>query len=156
VKFSLRTRAGLVSGAESLEQSGEHSLYLKEFSFGFAMPLRAHHLQIACEQKKVLEFTCRTHRDMQKLAKFRTSSASAAFRYIGRNRTGCPSELAAKSETLLRRKFASNSIDIKHEIMTASPNIELAKVLHLVVSGKPARCASIYLQLNTKYCQLVQ
>ena len=142
------------SGAKALEQSGEHALYFNELCLGFTMAGNVDHLQITREEKKILEFTGGPHRNMQELAKLCSSPATAPFRNVRWNRTGCTPDLAAKPKAFVCWKLTRNLINMKNKLMAAAPNLELAEVLHFALSFHCANGTRNYLQLNTDNCQL--
>ena len=146
--------AGTCSGSETLEQAGDHFLYLEKFGFDFVVSIDFNHPQIPSQQQKVLKFAGRSHGNIQKLPQLAGSSATAAFGDVRRNRTGRPSDLAAQPKSFVWRKFTGEFVSLERKSVAPAPNVEFTKILHEVASIDKSKPRESYLQLNTNNCQL--
>ena len=146
--------AGKYSGSETLEQAGDHFLYLEKFGFDFIMPIDFNHPKVSGQQQEVLKFASRSHGNIQKLSQLSRSSATAAFRDVRGNRTGRPSDLAAQPKSFVRRKFTGEFVSLEGKSVTPTPNVEFTKILHELASMNKSKPFDNYLQLNTNNCQL--
>jgi hypothetical protein len=111
------------------------------------------HFQVSREQKKILEFTCRSHRDIEELAQFGAPPSAATLRDVCRNRGGRAANLTAKTKSLVRRQLAGEFIGAKSQSMAATPNLQLPEILHGPSPRNRFTHIKSYLQLNTNNCQ---
>jgi hypothetical protein len=142
------------SGPQSLEQGGEHFLDLDEFAFSFLVSADVQHFKITSEQKKILEFARRTHGNMQKLSKLRSTPSSTAFSNVRWYGTGCAAYLTAEAKSFVGRKFAGEPVRLEGQSMTPAPNVKFTKILHGGASPDDTCLLAYYLQLTTNDCQL--
>jgi hypothetical protein len=143
-----------LSGPEPLEQSRDHFLYFEKFEFSFLMPVDFEHSKITGKQKKVFELAGGPHGNIQELSKFTTAPSATTFRNVCGDGTGSAPDLAAKTKSFIRRKFAGDFVRLKCQFMTPAPNLELAEILHDLASLNYFKLLSNYLQLTTNNCQL--
>ena len=137
------------SGFKGLKHPGKHSLDLEEFGFGFPMQGRVDHPQVSCEEQKVLELASRAHRYMQELPQFRAALASTSFRNVRWNGRCCPADLTGDPVPFIQGQLAGDFIDVKNELMAATPHIQFPNVLHGYSLSIDGLCSYIYLKLNT-------
>jgi hypothetical protein len=143
-----------LSGPESLEQSRQHFLYFEKLALGFLVSAGLEHFKIAREQKKILKFAGRPHRNIEELSKLGTTSTAAPFGDVCGDGTGRAPDLAAQTKAFVRRKFAGEFVRLKGQSMTPAPNFQFAEVLHDLTSLSYFHLPSNYLQLTTNDCQL--
>jgi hypothetical protein len=143
-----------LSGPQSLEQGRQHFLDLDEFPFSFLVPADFQHFKVTREQKKILKFTRRTHRNMQILPKFRSAPPAATFSDIGWYGTGGAAYLAAEAKSFVGRQFAGELVRLEGQSMTPAPNFKFTEILHYGASLSCVILPCNYLQLKTNNCQL--
>ncbi|MGB7848192.1 MAG: hypothetical protein WBL63_21455 [Candidatus Acidiferrum sp.] len=148
------SETGTFSRAKTLEQSREHSLDFKQLRFSSVVLGDIHQVQVPDEKEKVLKFAGGSHRNMQELTKFRASFAATPFRNICGNRTGCTPHLAAEPESFVGGQLPGELANLQNELVAATPHLEFSEVLHQTPAYRIYSNFFVYLQLNTKNCEL--
>ena len=81
--------------------------------------------QVTCKFKQILHLGCGAEREVQESMVVTGARPDTALNEVARNRHGCPSKLALKTETLCRWKVRRQSVDIEHHLMGDVEHTEL-------------------------------
>ncbi len=130
--------------ADFADKSGKHQLDLMNPNFERVVLTRRQELKVSREQKKVVQFACRSKGQMQKVSQLHSPRPAAPFRNIGRNGIRRASHLARKSVSLLLGKIESRSVYTEGCRMAFLPNQKFAKILHRLTSFFPAPSVFTY------------
>ena len=111
-------------------QAAEHELQFVDASFQSFVLDRSQKLKILTEQQEIIQFTCRSKGQMQKLPQLDSPGPATSFSNVGGNRVRGASHLAGETVSLMVGKIESRSVNAERHRMTLLPDQKFAKVLH--------------------------
>jgi hypothetical protein len=135
---------------ELSNQSGKHQFQFSDPVFQRFILGRGQELEVATQQKEVIQFAGRSEGKVQKLPQFNSSCPPAAFCYVRGNRIGSAPHLTDQPVSFVFGKGIGRSVDTQDHGMAFLPDRQLAKVLHTSAPFIPPRFnCTHYLRLIT-------
>jgi hypothetical protein len=120
----------VVLAADLSNEASKHELDLMDSSLKLIVLTRCQELKISREQKEIVQFACRTQRDVKILPQLESSGPAAALSNVGGNRERGASHLAGQPLTLGFGERSCNAVNAQCHGMTFLPDQKFAKILH--------------------------
>ena len=134
-----------------LNQAGQHATNFVQRGVERLVLLFREQTKITRQQKKIIEFTGRSRRNIEKLTKLHLAATTATLRDVCRDRSRSSPHLAGNAIPLGVWEGARRHVNAQDERMALLPDPKLLKVLH---RAPRTSNSSVYLQLITNNCQL--
>ena len=135
----------------SLNQAGQHATNFVQRGVERLVLLFCEQAKIARQQKKILEFTGRPRRNIEKLTKLYLAATSTTLRDVCRDRSRRSPHLAGNAVPLGIRERARRHVDAQDQLVALLPNLELLKILH---SSSEIPFSGVHLQLISNNFQI--
>ena|GEM_PF-3869671 len=119
----------LAVGAHALDQPSEHAPNVDGGSLKVFGLLLREQAKVTREDDEILQLACGTCGDIEELAQFGISPATAAFGDVGGNGSGAPAHLCRQTVSLRLRERSGRTVDTQSQCVTLSPYLKLPKIL---------------------------